>query len=63
MGKLDDSAQIIIRKSVNKYGKLETAKYYHIPQVVIDQYLLGVHEGSLTSRNIIRLEIERMKNK
>lgn len=58
MGKIDDSARLIIKIAHNKYGSSrEVAKVYQIPVSVVDQYLLGVDQGTLVGREIIRKEI------
>jgi hypothetical protein len=59
MGKIDDSARLIIKISVQKIGRTATAKLYHITLSVIDLYLMGVDQGTLIGREVIRMEIGR----
>jgi hypothetical protein len=59
MGKIDDSARLIIKISVKKIGRKETAKLYNIPFSVVDLYLFGVDQGTLIGREVIRMEIGR----
>jgi hypothetical protein len=62
LGKLDDSARLIIRIAYNKLGsKTKVSEYYNIPVKVVDQYLLGCFEGALTSRHVIANEMKRMR--
>jgi hypothetical protein len=63
MGIINDSARLIIKISVEKIGRQQTAKLYSIPFVVIDQYLLGIDQGTLTGREILRMEIARKQGK
>jgi hypothetical protein len=57
MGKIDDSARLIIKISVQKIGRTTTAKLYNIPLSVIDLYLMGVDQGTLIGREVMRMEM------
>ena len=59
MGNLNILARNIIMLSVNHIGKRETAKIYGIPHIVIDQYILDIDQGTLTAREIIRLDMAK----
>jgi hypothetical protein len=61
MGKIDDSARLIIKISVQKIGRTATSKLYHIPLSVIDLYLMGMDQGTLIGREVMRMEIGRMQ--
>jgi hypothetical protein len=57
VGDINNMARNIILLSVDKVGKLQTAKRYSIPFSVIDQYLLDIDQGTLTGREIIRVDM------
>jgi hypothetical protein len=61
MGKINDSARLIIKISVQKIGRTATSKLYHIPLSMIDMYLMGVDQGTLIGREVLRMEMGRMK--
>jgi hypothetical protein len=62
MGKIDDSARLIIKTAYQKLGsKFDIANMYLIPQSVVDMYLLGVDQGTLWGRHVMRIEIARMQ--
>jgi hypothetical protein len=59
MTKIDVSARLIIKISVEKSGRSATAKMYNLPFSVVDLYLMGVDQGTLVGREVIRIEIGR----
>jgi hypothetical protein len=62
MGKLDDSARLIIKIAYQKLGnKRKVSEMYELPIPIIDQYLLGIDQGALRGRKVIRIEMSRVQ--